>query len=215
MSAEEVVEFDDFASDEEEELEEEYSDDIPDELIIQPSKKVAKDSVLQEFPKGLIYNLNVFCEKCKTLYTVRLDAAQLTESNIAHIHMVEWKSQLVMIEDVAEQDQEDAIEEKVDIVQLAPAIQMLAAVESKKSTCLSPDIHAYMKTKPEEFRALEAKRQAQTLLEQKNNLSFLLSTLAMQVRTAETHTFGYLYLSEATIEQVDAKIKKHKTMKKV
>lgn len=207
----EVVEFDDFASSDEEE-EEEISEDIPDEVVVQPAKRVAKDELLAQFPQGLVLDLHVFCEKCKTLYSACLDPQQLSEENVALIYAVEWKPRLELIEDAAD-DQEDAIEEKIDIVQLAPAIRMMATLESKKRSCLSSDIHAYLKTKPGEFRTLEAQRQAATLVTLTDQLSFLLSPLALRSQAAETHSIGYLYLSEATIEQVDAKIKKHKTKK--
>jgi hypothetical protein len=207
----EVVEFDDFGSGDEEE-EEEISEDIPDEVVVQPAKRVAKDELLAHFPQGLVLDLHVFCEKCKTLYSVCLDPQQLSEENVALIYAVEWKPRLELTEDAAD-DQEDAIEEKIDIVQLAPAIRMMATLESKKRSCLSSDIHAYLKTKPGEFRTLEAQRQAATLVTLTDQLSFLLSPLALRSQAAETHSIGYLYLSEATIEQVDAKIKKHKTKK--
>lgn len=208
----EVVEFDDFASGDDEE-EEEISEDIPDEIVVQPAKRVAKDNLLAQFPQGLVLDLHVFCEKCKTLYSACLEPHQLSEDDIALIYAVEWKPHLVLAEDVAEADPEDAIEEKIDIVQLAPVIRLLAALESKKKSCLSSDVHAYLKTKPGEFRALEGERQGRTLVTLTDQLSFLLSPVAFRSQVAETHSIGYLYLSEATIEQVDAKIKKHKTKK--
>jgi hypothetical protein len=209
----EVVEFDDFASGGEEE-EEEVSEDIPDEIITQPAKRVTKDILLAQFPDGLVLDMHIFCEKCKTLYSARLEPQKLSESAIALIYAVEWKPRLIMTEEVAEVDQEDAIEEKIDIVQLAPIIRILAALEApKKKSCLSPLIHEYMKTEPGQFRVLEAQRQAETLVTLTDSLSFLLTPLAFRSQPKEVHSVGYLYLSEATIQQVKAKIKKHKAKK--
>lgn len=205
MADDEIVEFDDFDSEEEEEV----SEDIPDELA-EPSKRIAKDALLQQFPAGLLLDLNVFCEKCKTLYTARLDPRDCTESEIALIYAVEWDPTLVIAEDIAEPETEDAIEEKVDVVQVAPTIRMLAAMESPKKSCLSSATHTYMKTNPGVFRAKEASRQAKALVEQVKNLSFLLTPVALRSPPGVVHTVGYLYLSETTLEQVDAKIRKHK-----
>lgn len=205
MADEEIVEFDDFDSEEEEEV----SEDIPDE-IAEPSKRVTKDALLQPFPTGLLLDLNVFCEKCKTLYTARLDPQHCTEAEIALIYSVEWDSTLVIAEDAVEPETEDAIEEKIDVVQMAPVIRVLAAMESPHKSCLSSATHAYMKTNPGSFRTKEASRQAQALVEQVKNLSFLLSPVALRSPPGAVHSIGYLYISETTLEQVDAKIKKHK-----
>jgi hypothetical protein len=209
----EVVEFDDFASNNEED-EEEISEDIPDEIVTQPAKRVTKDILLAQFPDGLVLDMHVYCEKCKTLYSAYLEPRKLSESAIAMIYAVDWKPRLLMTEEIAEVDQEDAIEEKIDIVQLAPAIRILAALEApKKKSCLSPLIHEYMKTEPGQFRAQEAQRQAETLVTLTDSLSFLLTPLAFRSQPKEVHSVGYLYLSETTIQQVKAKIKKHKTKK--
>lgn len=206
MSDDEVVVFDDFDSEEEEEV----SEGIPDELA-EPSKRVAKDALLEQFPAGLLLDLNVFCERCKTLYTARLDPRHLSESEIAMIYAVEWSPTLVIAEDIVEPETEDAIEDKVDVVQVAPAVRVLAAMESPKKSCLSSATHGYMKTNPGCFRTREATRQANALVEQVKNLSFLLTPVSLRSPPGAVHTIGYLYLSETTLEQVDAKIKKHKT----
>jgi len=208
----EIVEFDDFASGDEEE-EEEISEDIPDEIITQPAKRVTQDVLLAQFPDGLVLDIHVFCEKCKTLYSAHLEPHKLSESEIALIYAVEWKPRLIMTEEVAEVDPEDAIEERIDIVQLAPVIRLLAALEAPKKSCLSPLIHEYMKTQPGLLRAQEAQRQAETLVTLTDSLSFLLTPLAFRSQPKEVHSVGYLYLSETTIQQVKAKIKKHKTKK--
>ena len=99
----EIVEFDDFASGDEEE-EEEISEDIPDEIITQPAKRVTQDVLLAQFPDGLVLDIHVFCEKCKTLYSAHLEPHKLSESEIALIYAVEWKPRLIMTEEVAEVD---------------------------------------------------------------------------------------------------------------
>lgn len=202
-----VGDFDDFSSEDEED---EVSEEIPDELVL-PTKKIAKDELLAKFPAGLILELHVFCEKCKTLYDATLDPTKLSDQDISLIYSADWRPKLHLVEEVPDVDLEDAIEAKIDIVQIAPALSILAAMETKKS-CLSSQMHSYLKTQPSYFRNLADQEIAQTILRSANSLSFLLSANTVTHKAHGVRTIGYLFVSEDSIDQVDGKIKKHKNV---
>jgi hypothetical protein len=201
-----LADFDDFESEDEDEP----SEELPDELII-PTKKITKDELLEKFPTGLILELHVFCEKCKTLHDATLDPSALSDADISLIYSVDWRPKLRLTEDVPDVDLEDAIEATINIVQVAPALSILAALEGKKS-CLSSRIHTYLKTQPGYLKQLSDKRAVATLAATANNLSFCLTSNVVSAAAQNVRTIGYLFVSEDTIDEIDGKIKKHKNV---
>jgi len=200
----------DFGDFDDEEEEDEVSEQIPDEIVI-PTKKVAKDELLAKFPTGLVLELHVYCEKCKTLYDATLNPSKLSDADIALIYSADWRPKLRLVEDIVDVDLEDAIEAKIDIVQTAPALSLLAALEKRKS-CLSSRIHTYLKTTPGRLRQIADKDEVDVIYGTANNLSFLLTTNATMSKAQTVRSIGYLVVSEDTIDQIDGKIKKHKNV---
>jgi len=112
---------------------------------------------------------------------------------------------------VPDVDLEDAIEATINIVQVAPALSILAALEGKKS-CLSSRIHTYLKTQPGYLKQLSDKRAVATLAAAANSLSFCLTSNVVSASAQNVRTIGYLFVSEDTIDEIDGKIKKHKNV---
>lgn len=210
MSEEKEYDLADFGDFDDEEEEDEVSEEIPDEIVI-PTKKIAKDELLAQFPAGLVLELHVYCEKCKTLYDASLNTSKLSDADIALIYSADWRPKLRLIEDIPDVDLEDAIEAKIDIVQMAPALSLLAALEGKKS-CLSSRIHTYLKTTPGRLRHIADKDAVDIVYAAANTLSFLLTANATTSKAQTVRSIGYLFVSEDTIDQIDGKIKKHKNV---
>lgn len=206
-----VIAFDEFSDSggDPEDEEDEMSAELP-ERIEQTAKRLTPDQILEQFPTGLILQLNVFCAKCATQHTIHLDVKTLTEEEVDLIYSVKWESKLRIEEQLDNQEELDEVQvSDIDMIKYGPVLKLLAAVESNPG-CLDRSVHEYLATTPTILKQKGMSMEAVELMDSHPLIPFLLTPRISKFETGQHSNAAFLFVSEYTIDEARAKILKHK-----